>query len=233
MKKLYSIICFVFFFSNAATQPSELFEHTWYLHYVEFDLGGGYSISSIQPAIAPFLIINEDLSFEGFGACNEFSGFFQYETSSGTELLYPFDFERTYEECINQDHITFESEYFSWFDHDDELRFEVFCNSNNDCDFIIEYFAGFFYVFSNSPLLSNTEIELISFKLYPNPVDEVLTIVSLNQKIEEINIYSIAGAQLFQTGYQQQIDVSHLTSGIYFIEITSTQGKSVQKFVKH
>ncbi len=232
MKKLYIIVSFLFFFSKAASQPSELYEHTWYLHYVEFDLEGGYSISSIQPAINPYLIINEDLSFEGFGACNEFSGFFQYGTSSGTEMLYPFDFERTFEECINQDHISFETNYFEWFDHDDVLYFSVYCNSNNNCELLLEYYAGFLYVFSNSPLLSNAEIEKQSFKLYPNPADEVLNIVSNNKNIEAFKIYTISGIQLFQGAYQPQIDVSHLIPGIYFIEISYPEGISVQKIVK-
>jgi hypothetical protein len=70
----------------------------------------------------------------------------------------------------------------------------------------------------------------ISFTIYPNPVNNTLS-VNTEDSIEQITIYSIIGETV--SSYKTEtIDTSILTAGIYFIEVQSNGMKSVQKFIK-
>lgn len=82
--------------------------------------------------------------------------------------------------------------------------------------------------------LSLTEIETETVQYWPNPFTNELHIKA-NNPIEQINIYSLRGQnvkgfQLFSLS--QTLNLSDLPVGIYFIEITTTTGKTVKKVVK-
>ncbi len=77
------------------------------------------------------------------------------------------------------------------------------------------------------------EIKMTSMaEVYPNPVEDVLT-VKMNQATKELSIYTFNGA-LVKTvksiNKTTQIDVSELTSGVYFIRDETSN--LVGKFVK-
>ena len=60
-----------------------------------------------------------------------------------------------------------------------------------------------------------------NFEIYPNPVDDVLYIKSDNN-IKEVNIYNIVGIKVATVSSQQSavsIDMSGLSSGVYFVEV--------------
>ena len=66
--------------------------------------------------------------------------------------------------------------------------------------------------------------------VYPNPVRDVLTVQADN--VESIVVYSMVGQQVM-TAERNQVDVSCLPSGVYFISI-KIEGKTiVNKFVKN
>ncbi len=70
-------------------------------------------------------------------------------------------------------------------------------------------------------------------KVFPNPTSEVLIISSENIAIEVLKVYSVLGKKLIeQTIETNAIDVSGLSEGMYFLEIISGKGKSIQKFIK-
>ena len=77
------------------------------------------------------------------------------------------------------------------------------------------------------------DFDLRRIGIYPNPVSDVLFISSETSEIQSIAVYT-PSAQLVleQIGDVSQMDVSMLNQGIYFIEITSEEGRSVQKFIK-
>ena len=68
--------------------------------------------------------------------------------------------------------------------------------------------------------------------MYPNPSNDVVSIVS-ESTIDEVNIYSVQGILIKKVSETEQIEVSNLSSGIYFIEVLSENQKSVQKFIKN
>ncbi|NHN26565.1 T9SS type A sorting domain-containing protein [Flavobacterium jejuense] len=69
-------------------------------------------------------------------------------------------------------------------------------------------------------------------KIYPNPTKEKI-IVFLNNSLEFINsrIYNAMG-QLVKESKSKEINVQHLSKGLYFVEVETSKGKGVQKFIK-
>jgi hypothetical protein len=67
------------------------------------------------------------------------------------------------------------------------------------------------------------------FELYPNPVSDVLNISS-SVDVLKVQIYSITGAEVKNlSGNQTSVNVSDLTSGVYFISVTTEEGSNIQK----
>ena len=72
--------------------------------------------------------------------------------------------------------------------------------------------------------------------LYPNPVKDVLFIQITNQKIKEIQIYSIEGRKImeksfFNTKPIEELNVSSLKSGFYIVNINNGQKSFLRKII--
>jgi hypothetical protein len=70
------------------------------------------------------------------------------------------------------------------------------------------------------------------FKVYPNPVQNELTISKMAQPNSKVSIYNAIGQKLIEktaNGYQTKFDVSNLRKGIYFVRFSDG---SSQKFIK-
>jgi hypothetical protein len=67
-------------------------------------------------------------------------------------------------------------------------------------------------------------------KIYPNPADDILRIVSEFNSRDKIQIYSILGNMVLETEYQNAINVSMLPEGVYYMIIISGNEKVVNKF---
>ena len=77
-------------------------------------------------------------------------------------------------------------------------------------------------------------------EVYPNPTDGQLRyeICDLRYEICDIIIYDIMGRNVFQVAHRtshiaNQIDISHLPIGVYFIQIQTENGMIVRKIVKN
>jgi len=84
-------------------------------------------------------------------------------------------------------------------------------------------------------LLSTEDETLASATLYPNPVQDVLTIRTATDLTEKIaTIFDITGKKVYnQKLLNNQLDVSSLQDGVYFLRIESN-GKSIRrKFIKN
>jgi hypothetical protein len=89
-------------------------------------------------------------------------------------------------------------------------------------------YAGFFL----DLFLGVNDNELSKFSVSPNPVQENLNI-STQSDIKSSRIYSLQGILVSEDTSSSSIDVSQLAAGIYFIQLTTDAGKSVQKFIKN
>lgn len=86
--------------------------------------------------------------------------------------------------------------------------------------------------------LSNDEFFSSKFNTYPNPAKDVVTINSSdNIAINSISVVDINGRTVksldLNNVTETQLNVSDLTSGVYFINVNSVDGKAVKKFIKN
>ncbi len=73
--------------------------------------------------------------------------------------------------------------------------------------------------------------ELIS--IYPNPIDDTLFIkIPSNITINDVIIYDTLGKSMNVNILNNQINLSNLNSGVYFMKINTLQGTLTKKFVK-
>lgn len=83
--------------------------------------------------------------------------------------------------------------------------------------------------------LSVGGFDAASFKFYPNPATDVLT-VSYSNVISEVVIYNLLGQQVLTArpnATQTQMDVSSLTAGTYLLKVTSDEVSKTIKVVKN
>ncbi|WP_400079934.1 T9SS type A sorting domain-containing protein [Winogradskyella sp. R77965] len=87
----------------------------------------------------------------------------------------------------------------------------------------------------NAYTLSTSNIERSSVKLYPNPVKDILTVQSQDLVDTNYKIYNIHGTKIMESTIENSsvIDVTELSSGVYFIELNMMNTTSeTLKFIK-
>ena len=77
----------------------------------------------------------------------------------------------------------------------------------------------------------SSELQL-QVKVYPNPVTEAIFITHPTEQFFEVNITDINGKQILQTQYQKQqpLSVQTLTTGTYFITVTTKDSKQTNTY---
>ena len=84
--------------------------------------------------------------------------------------------------------------------------------------------------------LSTTNNLLQQFVFYPNPAKDILTVeFSSNASNTSIEIFTLQGKKIIHKRIEnniQNIDISKLSNGIYFIKATNNNESSIKKFVK-
>lgn len=227
MKKRFLLLIAGFISSLSFGQDPDLYGH-WELDRIEIKFSAGIQISEVDPPIAPYLIINEDLEFNGFGACNSFSGSFTYDGR-----LNPINYVESTEDCETQYHDLLEDEYFMYFKGPNSVSAGVFTGNDGLEHMHMGLYPGYFLDFIRGQL-SLPEPGNPAFTIYPNPTSEVLFITSNGATIENISVYNTLGQKVLQPApINNSINVSVLQKGIYFIELTTENAKAVQKFIKN
>ena len=72
--------------------------------------------------------------------------------------------------------------------------------------------------------LSTGSLDVVDFDVYPNPVENELTILT-QAEIKTVQVYNLVGQEMLETT-NNSINVSHLTSGIYLLHIETETGLS-------
>lgn len=90
---------------------------------------------------------------------------------------------------------------------------------------------GYAKVYDLSGVLSSDKFSKVSFVIYPNPVSEYVNIeLQDGVVLESVTIYNNIG-QKIKTINQNTVDVSTLAKGLYFVEVTTKQGKASKKVI--
>jgi len=78
--------------------------------------------------------------------------------------------------------------------------------------------------------LGTTPVENPSFAVYPNPVQATVSIaLPSNTALAEAAFYTITGQKVLQTDRSENIDISALAAGTYFLKGSTTDGTSFAK----
>ena len=230
MKKLLLLFYFVFITYNVFAQDPGIYG-SWELSRIEIDANPGVEISEIEPPIAPWLTINELLEFNGFGACNSFFGNYIYD--AGTNKFESVDFQETLLNCATELHNALEDEYFGYFNgilYSQPMGISVFIgNDGLEHMHIGNGSPGFWLDFVRAEL-AIVDLTKNRIQIYPNPAQDVLSIES-QQPIESVKIYNLQG-QLIKKDSSNSVDVSQLTTGLYFAQVTVEGNTITKKFIK-
>lgn len=72
----------------------------------------------------------------------------------------------------------------------------------------------------------------IVMEIHPNPTNDKI-FIDTDENIKQINIYNITGVMVYENNeYENHVDVSKLSNGIYFINIKTEKGEIIKKIIK-
>ncbi|MFN3941983.1 MAG: T9SS type A sorting domain-containing protein [Flavobacterium sp.] len=93
--------------------------------------------------------------------------------------------------------------------------------------------TSLYYIRTQYSVLSDDNFEVSNIKIYPNPVFDTLNIfVDAMVTINSVKVYNLAGQLVKYQDNINAINVSDLQQGIYMIEIETSNGREVKKFIK-
>jgi hypothetical protein len=89
------------------------------------------------------------------------------------------------------------------------------------------YYDNFIITTGN---LGNKSADGSVFSIYPNPAENSISIVlPANTEIAELSIYNLTGQKVLQSNQSQNINITALASGTYFLKATTTNGAQFTK----
>ncbi|MCB0452711.1 MAG: T9SS type A sorting domain-containing protein, partial [Aequorivita sp.] len=87
--------------------------------------------------------------------------------------------------------------------------------------------------YENKTIIGIEENQLNNLNIYPNPTKGLVFISSKTETIIGITVFDVLGKKVLQLeGNIQQVDISSLQSGMYFLRIVTDRGEFVQKIIK-
>ena len=76
--------------------------------------------------------------------------------------------------------------------------------------------------------LSSTVFDSENFKVYPNPVSEIINITS-KTPIDKVELYSVLGLKIMESPDYKNINVSHIKSGLYLLKASIGRSSTTKK----
>ena len=91
---------------------------------------------------------------------------------------------------------------------------------------------GYYPSLNLSTLNTETPELQLQVKVFPNPTKEVIYITHPTEQFFEVRITDVSGRQILQTAHQKQqpLNVQTLTSGTYFITVTTRDSKQTNTY---
>lgn len=89
-----------------------------------------------------------------------------------------------------------------------------------------------------SGVLATASFDMNSIVIYPNPSTGIYTITSNNFQLEKIEVYDVTGKiistenNLHVTNNNSVLNLTHLSSGLYFVRITANNQTTIKKIIK-
>ena len=111
---------------------------------------------------------------------------------------------------------------------------ELFCYfQNNELVYKNPTYFECYYDKAEDIITSMQTLTIDDYNVYPNPVDDILTIFSSNNSISYIEIFDILGKKIYNHTYTDTIDVSSFPEGLYILKLYDANKQvSVFKIIK-
>ncbi|MFG6687066.1 T9SS type A sorting domain-containing protein [Mariniflexile sp. HNIBRBA6329] len=242
----FFISIFLISFSTIA-QNLSIDDGSWYLYNMNIDGENHYTPLSSEgtPIVSQFSSENDQKSFNTT-ICN--SHYVQYEIHfeldiskltliDGASTLgdcdyasnvmpeYISDIESKFTNFFFDDYTNGESFSYEIFEGDDFRQLDIYAPNG---DVLIYFFET---------LSTSKDTFDLSFSIYPNPTEDILTFKTSNKSIVyNIFIYDFTGKKLLNRKFQCanfSFNVENFVSGIYFISVEDSFGnRSQKKFIK-
>ena len=109
---------------------------------------------------------------------------------------------------------------------------EVIVGAMTDEDGGVQLGNGYYPSLDLSTLNTESRELQLQVKVYPNPVTEAIIITHPTEQFFEVRISDINGKQILQTAHQKQqpLSVQTLTTGTYFITVTTKDSKQTNTY---
>ncbi|HBC03819.1 MAG: hypothetical protein CL528_03520 [Aequorivita sp.] len=223
------------FFQSSFAQDIKLFDNIWYLHNLSIG-GNNYippsndevnfvSLNFFEPDQMETMVcdvLSADVNFTGLDQFNLFNA---GSTFDDCQIQANTDFEILYLDNFFEAHLNDDFNYFIEIDGNDEKILTI-TNSSND------------QAIYGDHILSSQDFYSSQFAILPNPAKNELFLTSkYTSGTLTLKIFNIEGKllsnQTLEVANQTSIDVSSLTSGIYFLNIEDENGNTTtKKFIK-
>ncbi|SRX52819.1 T9SS type A sorting domain-containing protein [Aequorivita sp. CIP111184] len=218
-----------YFSTEPAPEPDPLLFQTWYLYMTEVDLGDPILYGGPNP---PQITINPDFTYTGVEGCATISG--DFILGNGEDYDFKLQSQNYQQDTSNCPPGPVGYVLYDLMSSNPPLACTLYTGNDGKDYFQYETFAGFISYFRNV-LLSTPENSLADLKIYPNPAKNKLIIQSATTIFNTVSISDINGRVIKSTKnlISNEIDVSALKTGMYFITITSAEGNITKKFIKN
>ncbi|MEL1244968.1 T9SS type A sorting domain-containing protein [Flavobacterium sp. DGU11] len=92
------------------------------------------------------------------------------------------------------------------------------------------------YNFENSQTAGSTEFNANGIVIFPNPAQQIVNVSNANEHVSNINILDVTGkltASFPVNATSAALDISALSAGIYFVQISTEKNIHTVKFIKN
>ena len=109
---------------------------------------------------------------------------------------------------------------------------ELLVGAMTDEDGTFQLGNGYYPSLNLSTLDTETPELQLQAKVFPNPTQEVIYIIHPREQFFEVTVTDITGKQILQTALEKQkpISVQTLTTGTYFITVTTKESKQTNTY---
>ena len=109
---------------------------------------------------------------------------------------------------------------------------EVLVGAMTSEDGSIQLGNGYYPSLDLSTLNTQSPELKLQVKVYPNPTTEAIFITHPTEQFFEVRITDVSGKQILQTAHQRQqtLSVQSLTSGTYFVTVTTRDSKQTNTY---
>jgi len=109
---------------------------------------------------------------------------------------------------------------------------EVAVGAMTDEDGTYQLGNGYYPSLNLSTLNTESPELQLQVKVFPNPTKEVIYITHPTEQFFEVRITDVSGKQILQTAHpkQQPLNVQTLTTGTYFITVTTKDSKQTNTY---